>query len=334
MKVGVFLKRNIIIVTSLILIILVFSLLVKIEGKDSNNLEKIRLAEVTHSIFYAPLYVSIENGYFEDEGIDLELILISGADKVSVAVLSNTVEVGFAGPESAIYVHENGEKDYLVTFAGLTKRDGQFMVAREKIEDFKIEDLYGKEVLAGRVGGMPMLNFLNGVKNADGDVSKINVNSSIDFSSLSGSFISGVGDVVNLFEPNALKLEKEGLGYVIGSVGELSGEMPYTAFYARKSYIEKNKINIEKFNKAINKGIEFVRNHSDKEVAEVILKQFPDISLNDVEIIVKRYRNADSWLDNTSISEEAYKNLENIMIENNLLDDYVQFSDLVIDLNE
>lgn len=110
--------------------------------------------------------------------------------------------------------------------------------------------------------------------------------------------------------------------------------MPYTAFYARKSYIEKNKINIEKFNKAINKGIEFVRNHSDKEVAEVILKQFPDISLNDVEIIVKRYRNADSWLDNTSISEEAYKNLENIMIENNLLDDYVQFSDLVIDLNE
>jgi len=208
------------------------------------------------------------------------------------------------------------------------------MVAREKIEDFKIEDLYGKEVLAGRVGGMPMLNFLNGVKNADGDVSKINVNSSIDFSSLSGSFISGVGDVVNLFEPNALKLEKEGLGYVIGSVGELSGEMPYTAFYARKSYIEKNKKNIEKFNKAINKGIEFVRNHSDKEVAEVILKQFPDISLNDVEIIVKRYRNADSWLDNTSISEEAYKNLENIMIENNLLDDYVQFSDLVIDLNE
>lgn len=327
-------KRNIIIVTSLILVILVFALLVRIERKDDVNLEKVRLAEVTHSIFYAPLYVSIENGYFKDEGIDLELMLISGADKVSAAVLSNTVEVGFAGPESAIYVHENGEKDYLITFAGLTKRDGQFIVARENIEDFKIEDLYGKEVLAGRVGGMPILNFLNGVKNANGDIDKINVNSSIDFAALSGTFISGVGDIVNLFEPNCLKLEKEGLGYVVGSIGELSGEMPYTAFYARKSYIDNNKEIVESFNRAINKGIEFVKNHSDREVAEVILAQFPDISLNDVEVIVKRYRDADSWLDNTSISEEAYRNLENIMIENNLLDDYVQFSDLVIDLNE
>lgn len=327
-------KRNIVIVTSLILIILVFSLLVKLEKKNNNELENVRLAEVTHSIFYAPLYVAIENGYFEEEGINLDLILTSGADKVSAAVLSNSVEIGFAGPESAIYVYENGEKDYLVTFAGLTKRDGQFMVAREKIDNFSIEDLYGKEVLAGRVGGMPILNFLNGVKNENGDLNKINVNSSIDFASLSGTFISGVGDIVNLFEPNALKMEKEGLGYVIGSVGELSGEMPYTAFYARKSYIENNKDIIIKFNKAINKGLKYVRNHSDKEVAEIILKQFPDISLNDVEIIVKRYRDADSWLDNTSISEKSYRNLENIMIDNELLDDYVDFADLVIDLNE
>lgn len=334
MKVGVILKRNIIIVTSLILIILVFSLLVRLDNKRNNELEVIRLAEVTHSIFYAPLYVAIENNYFEEEGIDLELILTSGADKVSAAVLSNTVEIGFAGPESAIYVYKNGEKDYLVTFAGLTKRDGQFMVAREKIENFSIEDLYGKEVLVGRVGGMPSLNFLNGVKNSNGDIDKINVNTSIDFASLSGSFISGVGDVVNVFEPNALKLEKEGLGYVFGSIGELSGEMPYTAFYARKSYIENNKETINKFNNAINKGLEYVKNHSDKEVAEVILNQFPDISLNDVETIVKRYRDADSWLNDTSIKEDAYKNLENIMIDNNLLDDYVNFNDLVIDLNE
>ncbi len=327
-------KRNIIIVTSLILIILVFSILLKISKKENTELEDVRLAEVTHSIFYAPLYVAIEEGYFEEEGIKLDLILTSGADKVSAAVLSNTVEIGFAGPESAIYVYKNGEKDYLVTFAGLTKRDGQFIVAREKKEDFKIEDLYGKEILAGRVGGMPMLNFLNGVKNANGDLEKINVNSSIDFASLSGSFISGVGDAVNLFEPNALKLEKEGLGYVVGSVGELSGEMPYTAFYARKSYIENNKDIIIKFNKAINKGLKYVRNHSDREVAEVILAQFPDISLNDVETIVKRYRDADSWLDTTSISEDTYKNLENIMIDNELLDDYVNFKDLVIDLNE
>lgn len=331
-----FLKRNIIIATSLILIIFVFAILVKLDGNrdKTNDLEKVRVAEVTHSIFYTPLYVAIENGYFKDNGIQVELILTSGADKVSAAVLSNTVEVGFAGPESAIYVYENGEKDYIVTFAGLTKRDGQFIVARKDIKDFKVEDMYGKEVLAGRVGGMPVLNFLNGIKNAKGDKRKIDINMNIDFASLSGTFISGVGDFVNLFEPNALKLERDGLGYVVGSVGELSGEMPYTAFYARKSYIDKNKETINKFNDAINKGLEFVRNHSDKEVAEIILAQFPDNSLNDVETIVKRYRDADSWLDNTSISEETYKNLENIMIDNDLLDDYVPFDQLVIDLNE
>lgn len=185
-----------------------------------------------------------------------------------------------------------------------------------------------------RTGGMPALNFLNGVKNSNGDKDKININTSIDFASLSGSFIGGVGDFVNLFEPNATKLENEGLGYVVGSVGELSGEMPYTAFYARKSYIENNRQTIEKFNKAINKGINFVNEHTDMEVAEVILKQFPDNSINEVEKIVKRYRDADSWLDNTTISEESFKNLENIMIDNELLDDYVPFLELVINLNE
>ena len=172
---------------------------------DDKNLDKVRLAEVTHSMFYAPLYVAIENGYFEEEGIDLELILTSGADKVSAAVLSGDVQIGFAGPESAIYVYENGEEDYLVTFAGLTKRDGQFIVAREKIEDFNIEDLYGKEILVGRTGGMPALNFRNGVKLSNGDISKIDVNESIDFASLTGVFLSGVGDFVNLFELKVIK---------------------------------------------------------------------------------------------------------------------------------
>lgn len=197
-------KRNFIIITSLILIILIFGILVDLSSKktkdDDNKLDKVRVAEVTHSVFYAPLYVALEEGYFKDNGLDVELILTSGADKVSAAVLSNSVEIGFSGPEAAIYVYENGEKDYLVTFAGLTKRDGQFIVARKKIDDFKVEDMYGKEVLAGRVGGMPILNFLNGVKNSNGNIDKINVNSSIDFASLSGMFISGVGDFVNLFE--------------------------------------------------------------------------------------------------------------------------------------
>ena len=322
-------KKIVIVFVSLILIILCMS-----GCNKKEELTKVRLAEVTHSMFYAPLYVAIENGYFEDEGLDVELILSCGADKVSAAVLSNTVEIGFAGPESAIYIYENGEKDYLVTFAGLTKRDGQFIVSRKQIENFDIEDLYGKEVLGGRVGGMPLLNFLNGVKNINGDISKININTSVDFASLSGSFIAGMGDFVNLFEPNATKLEQQGFGYVVGSIGELSGEMPYTAFYARKSFIDNNKDTILAFNRAINKGLEYVNNHSNEEVADVILKQFPDSSRNEIITIVGRYRDADSWLDNTTITKESYENLEDIMIDNNLLDEYVPFDTLVIDLNE
>ncbi len=331
-------KKGIVIITSIFLVGVIVFLSIFNINKDKDNkkedVTKIRLAEVTHSMFYAPLYVAIENGYFKEEGLDIDLILTSGADKVSAAVLSNTVDIGFAGPESAIYVYKNGEKDYLVTFAGLTKRDGQFIVAREPMEDFTIEDLYGKEILPGRVGGMPILNFLNGVKNEGGDISKINVNSSIDFASLSGSFIAGVGDFVNLFEPNATKLEKEGLGYVVGSIGKLSGEMPYTAFYARKSYIDNNKEIINKFNNAINKGLEYVMNHNEEEIAEVIRPQFNDNTLSDIKIIVKRYKDADSWLNNSSITLESYKNLENIMIDNDLLDEYVPFEELVINLND
>ena len=194
-------KNRIIIIVSFILIIgISLSLLIGFDNDKDAKLETIRLAEVTHSLFYTPLYAAIENGYFEEEGIELELILTSGADKVSAAVLSNTVEIGFAGPESAIYVYENGENDFLVTFAGLTKRDGQFIVSRKKLEHFDISDLYDKERLVGRTGGMPSLNFLNGVKNVDGDISKIKVNTSVDFASLSGSFIAGMGDFVNLFE--------------------------------------------------------------------------------------------------------------------------------------
>lgn len=329
-------RKNIIISMSCLLLIFAFIFINKREQSinETKKLEKVKVAEVTHSIFYAPFYVALENGYFKDEGLDVEVILTSGADKVSAAVLSKTVDIGFAGPESAIYVYKNGEKDYLITFAGLTKRDGQFIVSRKKIDKFKMEDLYNKEILVGRAGGMPSLNFLNGLKNENADKNKIKINTSVDFASLSGTFISGVGDFVNLFEPNATKLEKEGLGYVVGSVGKFSGEMPYTAFYARKSYFNDNTDKIKKFNAAINKGLDYVKNHSDIEIAKSILPQFPDNSLNDVELIVKRYREADSWLDNTTITEKSYKNLENIMINNNLLDDFVSFNDLVKDLNE
>lgn len=297
--------------------------------KEENDLRKIRVAEVTHSPFYTPFYVAIENGYFKEEGLDIELVLTPGADKVSAAVLSNDVEIGFAGPEASIYVYDGGEEDYIISFAGLTKRDGQFILAREVNDNFKLEDLYNKEILVGRKGGMPSLNFLNALKKSNIDPKKININYSVEFAALSGSFIGGIGDYVNLFEPTATKLTKDNLGYVVASIGLMSGEVPYTAFNARKSFINNNEDVIRKFTKALNKGIKYTLENNEAEIAKVILKQFPDSSLNDLSVIIKRYKDYDCFLDSTFISEKSFENLEDIMIDNDLLKSYVPYSDLI-----
>lgn len=297
--------------------------------KEENDLRKIRVAEVTHSPFYTPFYVAIENGYFKEEGLDIELVLTPGADKVSAAVLSNDVEIGFAGPEASIYVYDGGEEDYIISFAGLTKRDGQFILAREANDNFKLEDLYNKEILVGRKGGMPSLNFLNALKKGNIDPKKININYSVEFAALSGSFIGGIGDYVNLFEPTATKLTKDNLGYVVASIGLMSGEVPYTAFNARKSFINNNEDVIRKFTKALNKGIKYTLENNETEIAKVILKQFPDSSLNDLSVIIKRYKDYDCFLDSTYISEKSFENLEDIMIDNDLLKSYAPYSDLI-----
>lgn len=319
--------------TFLVILLLVLCLIFFLPKKEKNdNMNSIKIAEVTHSVFYSPLYVAIEEGYFNEENIDIKLILTPGADKVSAAVLSGDVQIGFAGAESAIYVYEKNEKDYLQIFSGLTKRDGQFILGRKNKKDFSLKDLYGKEILVGRSSGMPALNFLNALKNEEIDKNKIKINYNIDFASLSGVFIGNTGDYVNLFEPTALKLEKEGYGYVLQSIGLLSGEMPYTTFYARKSYIENNKEIIKSFTKAINKGLEFVKNNDEMKIAKSIYKQFPDLSLNDLSTIVKRYKDADSFLDSSYIEEKLLVNLENLLIDNNLLKDYVPYNDLIIEV--
>ena len=319
--------------TFLVILLLVLCLIFFLPKKEKNdNMNSIKIAEVTHSVFYAPLYVAIEEGYFNEENIDIKLILTPGADKVSAAVLSGDVQIGFAGAESAIYVYEKNEKDYLQIFSGLTKRDGQFILGRKDKKDFSLKDLYGKEILVGRSSGMPALNFLNALKNEEIDKNKIKINYNIDFASLSGAFIGNTGDYVNLFEPTALKLENEGYGYVLQSIGLLSGEMPYTTFYARKSYIENNKDVVKSFTKAINKGLEFVKNNDEMKIAKSIYKQFPDLSLNDLSTIVKRYKDADSFLDSSYIEEKLLVNLENLLIDNNLLKDYVPYNDLIIEV--
>ena len=311
-------------------LLIIFSFIIINKDKENNDKKKVVIAEVTHSIFYAPLYVAIENNYFKEEGINVELILTSGADKVSAAVLSKDADIGFAGAESAIYIYKGGEKDYLQIFSGLTKRDGQFILGKTNNKDFKLDDLIGKEILVGRKGGMPALNFLNALKNENIDPKLININYQIDFASLSGAFIGGTGDYVNLFEPNATNLSKNNEGYILTSIGKYSGEMPYTTFYARKSYIKNNKGIIKSFEKAIDKGLDYVNKHNSKDIAEVIAKQFPNASINDLTLMIENYKNADSWLDNSYISKESLDNLQNILIENKLINKKVNYDKLVL----
>ena len=262
-----------------------------------------KVAEVTHSIFYAPQYVAHSLGYFEEEGLDVEILLVPGADKVTAAVLSGDVQIGFCGSEATIYIYNQGEKDYLINFAALTKRDGSFLVSREKYENFTLDDLKGKTVIGGRKGGMPEMTFEWSLKQNGIDPKKdLIIDTSVAFASMAGSFISGNGDFVTLFEPQALQIEQQGYGYVVASIGELGGVVPYTAYNAKKSYIEKHEKEIDGFTKAIQKGLDYVRTHSDEDVAKIITSYFPDTSMNDLIKIIKRYRNNDSWFQTTKIT--------------------------------
>ena len=321
-------KKIIIPIITFVLLVIGF-ILIKF-NKEESDLKEVKVAEVTHSVFYAPQYVAHALGYFEDEGLDVEIMLVAGADKVTAAVLSNDVQIGFCGSEATIYVYNQGEKDYLVNFAGLTKRDGSFLVSREKFDNFKLEDLKGKFVIGGRKGGMPEMTLEWALKeNGINPKTDLNIDTSIAFAAMQGAFIGGTGDFVTLFEPNALQVEKQGLGYVVASIGELGGVVPYTAYNARKSYIEENPDVIEGFTKGIQKGLDYVYNHTDAEVAEILLDYFPDTSLNDLTEIVKRYRNIDSWFKTTYIEEENFNHIQKIMESAGELDKKAPFSKLV-----
>lgn len=294
--------------------------------KETEKLTKIKVAEVTHSIFYTPLYVAHALGYFEDEGLDVEIILTSGANNVAAAVMSGDVQIGFCGSEQTLYIYNEGAKDYLINFAGMTKRDGSFLVSRKPIKDFDLSKLSGV-ILGGRQGGMPAmtLKYTLHEKNID----NLTVDTSIDFAGLSGAFIGGNGDFVTLFEPTALKLEKEGYGYVVASIGELGGEVPYTTFNALKSYIEKNPETIEKFNRALQKGLDYTFKKDSDTLAKLLVNYFPDTSLNDIKTVVERYRDSDSWYRTTYITESGYNHMQEIVDFNGFLTKKVNYSILV-----
>lgn len=299
--------------------------------KDAKEeLTKVKVAEVAHSIFYIPQYVADAKGYFKEEGLDVEILLTAGADKVTAAVLSGDVNIGFCGSEATIYIYNQGEKDYLVNFAGLTKRDGSFIVSRKKIENFTLNDMKGKYVIGGRKGGMPEMTFEYTLKeNGINPKTDLTIDTSIAFASMSGAFIGGTGDFVTLFEPQALQIESQGLGYVVASLGELGGVVPYTAYNAKKSYIENNPKVIEGFTKAIQKGLDFTYANSDEEIAKTIAPYFPDTSISDLTKIVKRYRDNDSWFKTTYIEEDAFNHIQDIMESAGELNKRSPYSDLV-----
>lgn len=314
-----------------IIIVLIVGIIVSfIFFREKSDLKKVKVAEVTHSIFYAPQYVAHALGYFEEEGLDVELLLVPGADKVAASVLSGDVQIGFCGSEATIYIYNQGQEDYLVNFAGLTKRDGSFIVSREKIDNFTLEDLKGKTIIGGRIGGMPEMTLEYTLTEAGIDPKNdLNIDTSIEFAAMSGAFIGGTGDFVSLFEPNALQLEQQGYGYVVASLGELGGVVPYTAYNAKKSYIENNSEVIEGFTKAIQKGLDYVHSHTSKEIAEIILDYFPDISKNDLETIIDRYKDIDSWFTTTYITEENFNHIQEIAENAGQLDERAPFDKLV-----
>lgn len=292
---------------------------------NNESMDKVKLAEVTHSVFYAPLYVTDALGYFKDNNIDLEIILTSGADKVAAAIMSGDVQIGLCGSEQTIYIYNNGAKDYLMNFAGLTKKDGSFLVSRNN-ETFDINKLNNRTILGGRAGGMPAmtLNYFLNKNNINATV-----DTSVDFANLASSFISGNGDYVTLFEPNASTLEQENRGYVIKSIGELGGEVPYTTFNALKSYIENNPDIIKRFNSALDKGIKYTLNNSSEKIADLLTKYFPDSSKKDLIKIIDAYKGIDAWYDSTKISKEGFYHIQEIIKYNGFLKKNVAFDKLV-----
>ena len=319
------------IIWCLVFVLVIILVVLNVFKKDDHsNLRKLKLAEVAHTIFYAPQYAAISNGYFEEEGLDIELILANGADNVMSAVLSGDVDIGLSGTEATIYVYNGGEKDYVKTFAGLTQKDGSFLVSREKYDNFDLEDLKGKTVIGGRVAGMPELTFEWALRQNGIDPKKdLTIDTSIAFAAMEGAFISGIGDFVTLFEPNALSVEKNGYGYVVAYVGELGGNVPYTAYNARSSFINNNKDVIKSFSNAINKGLKYVKESNSLDIAKSITSFFPDTSLNDLVKIIDRYKDGGAWKKNITINEQEFVHIQDIIIAGNELDSYVDYDKLI-----
>ena len=298
--------------------------------KEGGTGTTVRLNEVTHSVFYAPLYLAIEQGYFEENGITVELTNGGGADKSMTAVLSGTADIGLMGPESAIYVYNQGQTGYPIVFGQLTQKDGSFLVSRNAEPDFQWEDLEGKEILAGRPGGVPAMTFeylVNEHGLTDGE--NVTLNFDIQFNLMTAAFLNGTGDYCTVFEPTASEYEKQGKWHIVASVGEGAGEVPYTSFIAKQSYINENKDVIDGFLSAILKAIDYIGTHTTTEVATAIVAQFPSTTIESIADSVDSYKAIDAWTDDLKMTESSFTRLQDIMERAGELDQRVPFDKLV-----
>lgn len=302
--------------------------------KDSaaeDKLDPVTLNEVAHSVFYAPQYAAIENGYFEEEGIDLTLVTGFGADKTMTAVLSGEADIGFMGAESSVYAFQEGASDPVINFAQLTQRAGNFIVARNADDDFEWEDLKGKYVLGGRKGGMPEMVFEYILKQKGIDPeTDLTIDQSIDFGSTAAAFSGGQGDYTVEFEPSATALEEEGSGFVVASCGVESGYVPYTSYSAKSSFLEENPDLIQRFTNALQKGMDYVNSHTPEEIAETIAPQFTDSSVETITTIVRRYQEQDTWKDNLIFEESSFTLLQDILETAGELNSRLDYKDLVV----
>ena len=301
------------------------------QAKEADGaLEPVTLNEVAHSIFYAPQYAAIELGYFKDEGIALTLVNGAGADKVMTSLISGDADIGFMGSEASIYVYQEGSADYAVNFAQLTQRAGNFLVGRSAEPDFSWQDLKGKKVLGGRAGGMPEMVFEYILKkNGIDPKNDLTIDQSINFGLTAAAFTSNDADYTVEFEPFATTLETEGNGTVVASLGVDSGYVPYTAYCAKQSYMEKNPQIIQKFTNAIQEGLDYVNSHTAEEIARTIKPQFPETDLDKLTMIVERYQKQDTWKGDTIFQKDSFDLLQNILEEAGELEARVPYEDLV-----
>lgn len=297
---------------------------------QEETLQTVRLCEVTHSIFYAPQYVAMELGYFEDEGLAVELSNGGGADKVMSAVLSDNIDIGFSGPEACIYVYNEGKEDYAQVFAQVTCRDGSLLVGREPEEDFTWDQLKGKHVLPGRKGGVPYMAFEYALRqNGIDPETDLYLDNSVQFDNMTGAFLGGTGDYVTMFEPTASSVQAEGRGYIVAAVGDEAGDIPYTAYYAKQSYIEEHPDVIQKFTNAISKAQQWVASHTAAEVAEVVAPQFADTDLELLESAVQSYKDIGAYSTQPAMSEESFNRLQEVMTQAGELEQTAPFSEVV-----